>query len=44
MATEMPIPQDYDRFIDTVDDKDDEESNPSVFEFFNNTDDSVEEL
>jgi hypothetical protein len=44
MATEMPIPQDYDRFIDPVDDKDDEESNPSVFEIFNNTDDSVEEL
>ena len=45
MATEMPIPQDYNRFIDSVDDKDDdEESNPSVFEIFNNTDDSVEEL
>lgn len=44
MATEMPIPQDYDRFIDPVDDKDDEESNPSVFEIFNSTDDSVEEL
>jgi len=40
----MPIPQDYDRFIDPVDDKDDEESNPSVFEIFNSTDDSVEEL
>jgi len=44
MATEMPIPQDYDRFIDPVDDKDEEESNPSVFEIFNDTDDSVEEL
>lgn len=44
MATEMPIPQDYNRFIGSVEDKDDEESNPSVFEIFNNTDDSVEEL
>ena len=44
MATEMPIPQEYNRFIDSVEDKDDEESNPSVFEIFNNTDDSVEEL
>jgi hypothetical protein len=45
MATEMPIPQDYNRFIDSVDDKDDdEESNPSVFEIFNDTDSSVEEL
>ena len=32
MATEMPIPQDYNRFVEPTEDE--EQSDPSVFEIF----------
>jgi len=43
MATEMPIPQDYNRFVGPVSDED-EDDDVSVFDMFDKAEDDVEEL
>ena len=46
MATEMPIPQDYDRYIDPMQDetKQNLEGDESLFEIFDQEESEVEEL
>ena len=43
MATEMPIPQDYNRFVGPVSEED-EDDDVSVFDMFDKAEDDVEEL
>ena len=44
MATQMPIPPDFNRFIGPQAEQEDESQEPSVFEIFNDTEPEVEEL